>query len=90
MDNDSPDTTMRLGNAAVTVQHGEGTSRFKVHTASLRVLPGPRPVHLRLEGPGGSVIVELSREAFWQLTAQFHERSIAVEDPDAKQRGRRS
>ena len=90
MGNDSPDTTVRLGNAAVAVQHGEGTSRFKVHTASLSVQPGRRPVHLRLEGPGGSVTVELSRVAFWRLTAEFHERSIAAENPDAKQRGRRS
>lgn len=95
MGNDSPDTIVRLGAAAVVLQHGADTSRFKVHTASFRVLPGRRPVRLRLEGPQGSVIVELSRIAFWRLTSELHERSIARDDADAKQpsarmRGRRS
>ena len=90
MGNDSSDTIVRLGDAAVVLQHGADTSRFKVHTASLNVLPGRRPVHLCMAGPRGSVIVELSRIAFWRLTAEFHERSIAANDSDAKQSGRRS
>ena len=81
MGNDSPDTIVRLGNAAVVLQHGADTSRFKVHTASLTLLLGRRAVRLRFEGPQGSVTVELSRVVFWQLTAQFHERSIVAVDP---------
>ncbi len=81
MGNDSPDIIVRLGNAAVVLQRGADTSHFVVHTASLTVLPGRRPVRLRLDGPDGSVIVYLSRIAFWRLTAEFHERSIAAGHP---------
>ncbi len=90
MGTDSPDTIVRLGNATVVLQHGADTSRFKVHTASLSVAPGRRPVRLRLEGPGGSMAVELSRIAFWQLTAEFHERSITADSPSPKQHARRT
>jgi hypothetical protein len=48
-----------------------------------------------LDGPQGSVIVELPLIAFWRLTAEFHERSIVADDSAAKQpsprtRGRRA
>ena len=90
MGNDSPDAIVRLGNAAVVLQRGSGTSRLQVHTASLSVLPGRRPVRLRLKGPEGSLTVELSRIAFWRLTAEFHEHSIAADDPCPKQRAQRA
>ena len=73
MDNDSPDAIVGLGNTAVVLQRSSDTSSLQVHTASLRVQPGRRPVRLRLEGPEVSVTVELSRVAFWRLTAEFHE-----------------
>ena len=85
MGNHSTDTIVRLGNAAVVLQHGVDTSRLKVHTASLSMLPGRRPVRLRFEGPRASVTVELSRIAFWRLTAEFHERSITADRPGPKQ-----
>jgi hypothetical protein len=94
MGNDSSNTMVQLGNAAVVVRLGADTSHVKLHTASLCVAAGRRPVHLRLEGPDGSVTVELSRIAFWRLTAEFHEQSIAADDgcpkPDARRtrRGR--
>ena len=90
MGNDSPGTMVRLGNAAVVVQQGADRSRLKVHTASLSMLPGRQPVHLRLEGPQGSVTVELSRSAFWRLTAEFHDQSIATEAAGPEPPARRS
>jgi len=86
MGNDSSDIIVRLGNAAVVLQRGADTSHFVVHTASLAVLPGRRPVRLRLDGPEGSVIVSLSRIAFWRLTAEFHERSIRYRSPQAERK----
>ena len=89
MRNDSQGSTIRLGKAAVAVQRGTETLRFEVHSASLSMVPGRRPVRLCLEGISGSVTIELSRVAFWQLTAEFHEGSIAVGDFAPKQRTRR-
>jgi hypothetical protein len=80
LDNHSQDSAIRLGKAAITVQRGKKTSRFELRTASLSWTPGRRPVRLCLEGTSGSVIIELSRIAFWRLTAEFHERSIAAPD----------
>jgi hypothetical protein len=56
MANDSRDSMIRLGKAAVAVQRGAEISRFEVHTASLSLAPGHRSVHLWLEGGSGSVI----------------------------------
>jgi hypothetical protein len=80
---------IRLGKAAVTVQRGAEISRFEVRTASLILVPGRRPVHLGLEGGSGSVTLELSRIAFWRLTAEFHEQSITADDVSPKPRKRR-
>jgi hypothetical protein len=89
MRNDSRDSTIRLGKAAVAVQHSTETSRMEIHAASLSMVPGRRPVRLCLEGISGSVTIELSRSAFWTLTAEFHERSIAAENVFPQQRTRR-
>jgi hypothetical protein len=90
MSDDSPDAMVRIGYAAVVLQLGENTSRFTAHTASLSVPQGSGPVRLRLEGPRGSVSVELSRVAFWRLTSEFHERSIASDDPSSKPMAQRT
>ena len=84
MNSHSPEGLVRLGDAAVVLRHGASSARFRVNIASLNILAGRRPVHLRLEGPQGSVIVELSRIAFWRLTAEFHERSISATDADTR------
>jgi hypothetical protein len=89
MRNDSRDSTIRLGKAAVAVQRGTETSRIEIHAASLSMVPGRRPVRLCLEGATGSVTIELSRVAFWRLTAEFHEQSAAAEDVSSQQRTRR-
>jgi hypothetical protein len=89
MRNDSQDSSIRLGKATVAVQRGRETSHFDVCTASLSMVPGRRPVRLCLEGISGSVTIELSRTAFWRLTAEFHEGSIEAEDVPPKQRTRR-
>ena len=89
MANASRDSMIRLGKAAVAVQRGAEISRLEVHTASLSLVPGRRPVHLGLEGEGGSVTLELSRIAFWRLTAEFHEQSITADDVSPKPRKRR-
>jgi len=89
MRNDSQGSTIRLGKAAVAVQRGTETSRFEVHAASLSMVPGRRPVRLCLEGARGTVTIELSRVAFWRLTAEFHEQSAAAEDVSSQQRTRR-
>jgi hypothetical protein len=78
-----------LGRAAVAVQRSMETSHFEVHTASLSLAPGRRPVRLCLEGASGSATIELSRIAFWRLTAEFHEQSIAPEGVSPKQCTRR-
>jgi hypothetical protein len=44
MANDSWDSMIRLGKATVAVQRGAEISRFEVHTASLRLVPGRRPI----------------------------------------------
>ena len=46
MRNDSPNSLVQLGNAAVVFQRGADTVRLQVHTASLRLLPARRPVRL--------------------------------------------
>ena len=89
MASDSRDSMIRLGKAAVTVQRGAEISRFEVRTASLILVPGRRPVHLGLEGGSGAVTLELSRIAFWRLTAEFHEQSITADDVSPKPRKRR-
>ena len=89
MANASRDSTIRLGKAAVAVQRGAEISRFEVHTASLSLVPGRRPVRLWLYGGTGSVTLELSRIAFWRLTAEFHEHSITADDVAPKRRTRR-
>jgi hypothetical protein len=89
MANDSRDSMIGLGKAAVAVQHGGEISRFEVHTASLRLVPGRRPVHLGLKGGSGSVTIELSRIAFWRLTSEFHEQSIAADGAAPKRHTRR-
>ena len=89
MANDSRDSIIRLGKAAVAVQRGAEISRFEVHTASLSLVPGRRTVRLRLEGGSGSVTLELSRIAFWRLTAEFHEQSISADDVSTERRPRR-
>jgi len=89
MANDSRDSMIRLGKAAVAVQRGAEISRFEVRTASLSLVPGRRPVHLRLKGGNGLVTLELSRIAFWRLTAEFHEQSITADDVAPKRRARR-
>ncbi len=89
MANDSRDSMIRLGKAAVAVQRGAEISRFEVCTASLSLVPGRRPVCLWLEGGSGSVTLELSRIAFWRLTAEFHEQSIIADGVAPKRRTRR-
>ena len=86
MSHDLPGTTLRVGNAAVLLQRGADRWRFPVDTASLAVLAGRRPIALRLEGPQGVVVLEMSRTAFWRLTAEFHERSITADAPGPKPR----
>jgi len=63
MRSDSSDTIVRLGMATIIVQRGRQTERLSVHTASLVVTSGRRPIHLVLGGPTGSVTVQLSRTA---------------------------
>jgi len=70
MGNDSLDPIVKLGNAAVVWQRRTDTSRLRVHTASLSLLPSRRPVRLRLQGPAGSLILKISRVAFWRLTSE--------------------
>jgi hypothetical protein len=89
MANDSQDSMIRLGKAAVAVQRGAVISRFEVRNASLSLVPGRRPVHLGLEGGKGSVTLELSRIDFWRLTAEFHEQSITADDVSLERRTRR-
>jgi hypothetical protein len=89
MANDSRNSMIRLGKAAIAVQRGAEISRLEVHTASLSLVPGRRAVHLWLEGRSGSVTLELSRIAFWRLTAEFHEQSITADGAAAKRHTRR-
>ena len=89
MANDSRDSMIRLGKAAVVVQRGAEISRFEVHTASLSLVPGRRPVRLWLYGESGSVSLEFSRIAFWRLTAEFHEQSITADELSPQRRTRR-
>jgi|ERR1039458_7000010 hypothetical protein len=89
MANASRDSIIRLGKAAVAVQRGAEISRFEVHTASLSLVPGRRPVRFWLEGGSGSVTLEFSRIAFWRLTAEFHEQSITADDVSLERRTRR-
>jgi hypothetical protein len=80
---------IRLGKVTVAVQRGVEISRFEVHTAWLSLVPGRRPIHLCLEGGSGLVTLELSRIAFWRLTAEFHEQSITADDLSPQRRTRR-
>ena len=89
MANDSRDSMIRLGKATVAVQRAAEISRFEVHTASLSLVPGRRPVQLGLEGGSGSVTLEFSRIAFWRLTSEFHEQSITADGVAPKRRTRR-
>jgi hypothetical protein len=89
MANDSRDSMIRRGKATVAVQRGAEISRFEVHTASLSLVPGRRRVRLGLKGGSGSVTLELSRIAFWRVTAEFHEQSITADDVSPKPRKRR-
>ena len=67
-----------LGNAVVAVETAEGSSRFRVHSAWLEVLPtGKTPVHLHLEGKQGALTLELPLVPAWLLSADMHERTIA-------------
>ena len=90
MSDDSQDAMVRIGYAAVVLQFGENISRFTAHTASLSVPQASGPVRLRLERRRGSVSVELSRVAFWRLTSELHERSIASDDPSPKPMAQRT
>jgi len=86
MDSMPQDEVLSLGTATVALQPGNETRRFRVHSASFKVLPGRRRVRIWFEGPEGSVAVEMSRTTFWHLTALWHERSIAADNPSTKQR----
>ena len=81
MGNDPQDTVLPLGNTSVAVTPGRGTRRFRADLAVLTLLPNRRRVRLRFEGPQGAVAVEIPRITFWKLTALFHERSIAADQP---------
>jgi hypothetical protein len=78
MGNDSRNLPVRLGEALVFMKVGEKASALEVHTASLSLLSGRRPIHLRLEGTNGSVTIEFPRVAFWRFTAELHEQAISV------------
>ena len=92
MANDSRDSMIRRGKATVAVQRGAEISRFEVHTASLSLVPGRRRVRLGLKGGSGSVTLELSRIAFWRVTAEFHEQAITADcvAPERRPRRKRS
>ena len=79
MRSDSSDTIVKLGKSTIVVQRGRHTARLTIRTASLVVTSGRQPMHLVLEGPSGSVRLQLSRIAFWRLTGQFYERSILAD-----------
>lgn len=81
------DKVLPLGNATVTLEN-VATRRFRVDTATLTP-QGRRRVRLTLTGPAGSVIINLPRAVFWQLTSIFHERAAAADFGEAEQRGRR-
>ena len=89
MADDLQDSLLPLGRATVVLQLGGEKRRFRVNAASLRLLPGRRRVCLGFDGPQGSVSIEIPKVAFWRLTASFHERSIAADDPGPKQRSTR-
>ena len=69
------DIVLPLANSSITLESPGEIRRFRVYTATL-LSPVERRVRLRLEGPKGSVILELPLLTFWQLTEVFHERSI--------------
>jgi hypothetical protein len=75
---DSKDIVLPLANSSITLELPSEIRRFRVYTATL-LSTGKRRVRLRLEGPKGSVILELPLVTFWQLTEVFHERSIQRE-----------
>ena len=79
MTNDPNDPVLPLGKSSVIVEIAGETQRFRVYTATL-VRRERRRIGLRFDGPQGSVTIEFSLVTFWQLTAIFHERSIARQD----------
>jgi hypothetical protein len=76
---DPNDPVLPLGKSSVIVEIAGETQRFRVYTATLSRL-GRRRIGLRFDGPQGSVTIELSLVTFWQITAIFHEQSIARQD----------
>lgn len=85
MDTKPQDEVLVLGNATVVLQPGGEMRRFRLHSASFKALPGIR-VRISFEGPEASVAVETPRTTFWHLTALWHERSIAADNPPTKPR----
>lgn len=67
---------MPLGNASITV-HSE-KQRFPLETAMLTPR-GKHRVRLTLEGPNGSVEINLPRRVFWSLTSRLHEQSASAD-----------
>jgi hypothetical protein len=85
MADDVRDEVLPLGLATVVLRAADQTRRLRVYSASLQFLPGRRRVSLGMQGPDGSVAIEMARAAFWRLTSQFHERSAAADPTGFKQ-----
>ena len=68
-----------LGRAIASVETAGVSSRFRVHSAWLEVMPtGTTPVHLHLEGKRGTLKLELPLIPAWLLSADIHERAIGL------------
>ncbi len=85
MADDQADTVLPLSKAFVSLQRGDETRRFRVHTATLTPR-GSHRVRLGFEGAQGSVAIELPRVVFWRLTELFHEQAIGADEAPAKKR----
>lgn len=74
MENQFP--SLPLANTSI-ILHGE-KRHFRAETA--RLTPhGKHRVRLTLEGPNGSVEINLPRRAFWSLTSRLHEQSASAD-----------
>jgi len=87
MANDPQDAVLPLGNAVLVLHLGGDVRRFRMHSASLKRLPDGR-VRLGFEGKQGSAAIAMPKVMFWRITSEFHDRSIAADEP--KQPGRRT
>lgn len=85
-------TVFPLGRASVLLEPGDGKSRFRMDTATLRPA-GQQRLVLRFQGQHGAVEIEMPRAAFWRMAASFIEASTARDfgktTPAKTKRGKR-